>query len=98
MSKEQYTYDPDHMNEISLLYKQSADQVDEAIGNLNKGKDHFLNNYQGQSDNTAPDLFEKIKEHLELLRDCFSQMEVYVTYTKNTMIEQDNKIASTFKE
>ena len=97
MSKGQYTYDPDHMDEISLLYKQSVGHIETAIDHFDKVKNHFSNNYLGQSDDMAPDMFEKIKAHLELLRDCFSQMETYVTYTKDTMVEQDKKIAATFE-
>ena len=84
-----YTYDPAHMDQVSALYKQCADQTNLAIASLDKVKNHFSSNYEGQSDDMAPDLFAKIKEHLEFLRDCFTQMKTYVTYTKDTMVEQD---------
>ena len=95
MSTGQYTYTPDHMNSISLMYRQSANHTDLAIGSLDAVMNHFTSNYQGQSDDMASDLFGKIRAHMELLRDCFSQMETYVTYTKDTMVEQDERLAAT---
>lgn len=98
MGSGEYTYNPDHMDEVSQLYKQSADYTEVAIGDLDKAKTCFIDNYQGQSDDMVLDLFEKIKAHMELLRDCFSQMETYVTYTKDTMVEQDERLAEGYTQ
>ena len=89
MSNETLTYNLAHMEEISSHYKQCVNCTNLAISNLDKAKLSFLNNYKGQSDETASALYDKIKEHMEFLRDCFMQMETYVTYTKDTMVEVD---------
>lgn len=83
-------YDIDHMNEISSQYKQCADSMTLAISDLDRVKTSFFTNYAGQANDTAYDLYEKIKEHMGVLQDCFSQMETYVTYSKDTMIATDS--------
>jgi len=97
MSNAKLIYDPEHMDEICSKYKQCAEYADQAINNLERLKANFLGNYQGQASEMAEDLYNKIKEHTELLRDCFIQMDSFVTYTKETMIELDNNMASTGK-
>ncbi len=97
MSNAKLIYDPEHMDEISSKYKQCAEYADQAINNLERLKANFLGNYQGQASEMAEDLYNKIKEHTELLRDCFVQMESYVTYTKETMTELDNNMANAGK-
>ena len=77
------------MDAISNNYKSSSEKVQEAIYELNKAKTQFLNNYEGQGKDMAQDTFVKVSEHLEFLRSCLSQAEQYVTYTKETLQEQD---------
>jgi len=96
-TKDKYVYDPEHMAEISKKYKGCADSTKLIIDKLDTAKAGFLDNYKGQSDDTAPDLYAKLKEHMELLQQCFAQMETYVTYTKDTMVALDENQASQMK-
>ena len=98
MSNKQLIYDSDHMDAISARYKQCADHTEAAISDLDSAKASFMGNYRGQSDEMAPDLFAKIKGHMEFLRDCFSQMGAYVAYTKDTMAEQDRRLAKKYRK
>ena len=70
MSNAKLIYDPEHMDEICSKYKQCAEYADQAINNLERLKANFFGNYQGQASEMAEDLYNKIKEHTELLRDC----------------------------
>ena len=83
-------YDINHMDEIILQYKQCADSVALAISDLDGIKTSFIANYKGQANDTSLDLYDKLKEHMVFLQDCFSQMETYVTYAKDTMIDADS--------
>jgi uncharacterized protein YukE len=98
MSNAKLVYDPEHMDEISLKYKQCSEYADQAIITLEELKASFLENYQGQASEIAEDLYSKIRDHTELLRDCFIQMDSFVTYTKETMIELDNIMTSITKQ
>jgi uncharacterized protein YukE len=92
MAGREQKYNVEHMEEISLHYKQCSDSTSQAISNIDSAKASFLANYKGQSDDTALALFDKMKEHMELLRDSFTQMQSYVTYTKDTMVAADSSV------
>jgi uncharacterized protein YukE len=93
MAGREQKYNVEHMEEISLHYKQCSDSASLAINNIDSAKVSFLTNYKGQSDDTALELYDKIKEHMELLRDSLTQMQNYVTYTKETMVAADMSVS-----
>ena len=86
------TYDAEFMDDISKNYQSCANKAQEAIDELNHAKTKLLINYEGQGSDLAQEVFDKVTEHLEFLRSCLSQAGQYVTYTKETMQETDNKI------
>lgn len=94
MRNDNLIFVPEHMSEIIMQYNKCVNYAGLSIDNLEKTKISFTENYQGQASDMVLDLYNKIKEHTELLRDCFIQMERYVTYTKKTMMELDKYIAS----
>ena len=86
------TYNSGHMDEISVQYKLCADYAGDAIKTLKQVTDSFSDNYRGQSDELLPDMLGKAQEHLELLRECFTQMQNYVASTKENAMELDSKL------
>ena len=91
MSHSMIKYDKDHMNEISLNYKSCADSATTAGDNLEKIRKSFCVNYQGQAMDITMEFFDTMKDHIILLKDCFHQMESYVTYSKDSMEDLEQK-------
>ena len=87
-------YNADHMTDVIAKYQQCEKNIENAITELSNTSTSFLANYKGQSDDMAPDLFAKTKEHMEFLKECFAQMGVFVTYTRDTAVATDKSLAS----
>ncbi|MGI6086210.1 MAG: hypothetical protein ACOYIF_12400 [Acetivibrionales bacterium] len=94
MSEGKLVFNPGHMDVISSKYKLCAELAGSIEDELTKARKSLLNNYQGQANDMVFDLVDKIKEHLELLRYCYLQMESYVTNSKETMFSLDKSLAS----
>lgn len=84
-------FDEGHMDGITKKYNKCAELIDDIIFNAKKVLVSFENAYDGQAKETIiPEAINKIIEHLELLKMCYSNIGVYVTDTKCNMMQLDN--------
>lgn len=97
MNQKKLVYNTEYMDKTSATYKECAEYTNSVIVELAIVKTVLLDNYQGQATDMVFDLYDKIKEHLDLLKECFAQMERYITYSKETMLELDYSLALKMK-
>jgi uncharacterized protein YukE len=79
---------------ISGNYKKCVMTSEEIITGLRKAKTEFISGYQGQGYRIANDTLAKAVEHMELLMECFEQIEKYVDHTSESFkaLEENLKI------
>lgn len=83
-------YDAEHMEDIARSYLRCAAIVEEIILIAKRLDSEFELLYDGQAkENIIPEIISKLVEHLELLELCYSNAGLYVTNSKNIMMQLD---------
>lgn len=94
MSTSQVTYNTELMEKISAKFNDGYDILDDAITQFGYFKNSFYSNYNGQA---RVEIFDSItttmKEHMELLQLCYSNMKEYVNTAKEEMISTDKALS-----
>jgi len=86
-------YDKGLMESVSQKYTECKTSVNDLISTLDQTAKLLSDNYEGQGEEVSFAVFTKLKEHLELLCQCFEQTGKYVDYSLANMQEVDSKIA-----
>lgn len=88
------TYDTELMNKISVKYNDGYKKVDDAINEFEEFANSFLKYYKGQADvEIFASIMDTLKKHLEILKLCYSNMEEYVTSSKDEMVAADESLS-----
>lgn len=91
-------YNISHMESIAAEFRTAYDNANAAMGHIDDVKGSFADNYEGAGSELAIELCEKLKQHTELLRDCFLQMNEFVLGKKRAMEEADKLSMSIINE
>ncbi len=79
-------YDGDYMDSIATSYQAGASIVARMIDMMETLENNFAAVYEGQGKAViVPEVFDKLIEHLELLKLCYSNAGEYVTNSKESM-------------
>lgn len=92
-NKEILFYDDELMDSIAQQYSDGATLIEEIITEVDSICSILETAYDGQAgEYILPDMFSKLKEHLEFLNICYTATSTYVTDCKETMHMIDEAI------
>ena len=87
--------DTELLEEIAIKYDEAADKIEDAIKKTEQTRTEMLADYAGQGKDLSDDAFKKLKEHLELLKECLVQISSYISYSKDTLDSTDKGLGKT---
>lgn len=90
-------YNEEHMNSIANKYAECVTAIQQIMQNHDLAKTISLDNYEGQAVDVLEDIFDKVKEHLELLKLCYETMQTYVLDSLEQMKQTDSDNANSMK-
>jgi uncharacterized protein YukE len=91
MAKKQ-VYNPEHLAAIASGYKECAEIAGNIITYSAAAKSTLETNYEGQGKSMAIDTFEKIKEHMNLIKLSIEVAGNYVSTTMADLQKMDAEI------
>ncbi len=78
-----------HMESITLKFNTCADYVGDIISETEIMKQIFDDCYSGSAADGLEDYFSVLKQHLELLQQCYTQLGSYTKVAKDLFIQTD---------
>jgi len=77
-------YNEDAMRSIAAEYRNAASSMDDAMSQCKSAMSVVQSDYDGQGTPLATDLFNKLHEHMDLLKSCY---EVLANFTESSLEE-----------
>lgn len=91
-------YNWEEMDSLINEYNSSIEFIDNILTELKCIEDIYIFQYSGQArEAILPELFDKIKKHMELLKICYTGVAGYVKNAKDTMKTIDEGLTELFE-
>lgn len=91
-------YNWEEMDTLINEYDSSSESIDNILTELKCIEETFAFQYSGKaSDALLPELFDKIKMHMELLKTCYIGISGHVMSAKDTMKTIDEGLTELFE-
>lgn len=85
-------YEEEHMNLIATKYNKCTDTINQIISYHENVKENVAANYEGQAMEVACELFDKLIQHISLLKISCETMEEYVRCSLEEMKQLDENL------